>query len=365
MQFNDNQIATYLFCAALPSSRTNGLTIIEWNVLVQALCKENFEPKDLYELPSSKLEIILSDAKNSQISNIIKKINARKELGMALTEMEKVINQGVSIVFRKDIPNKLKKLGSKLLPPFFYAVGDLSIFAGRTLGVVGARDASADELAITREIGKDAANESIAIVSGGARGVDREAATACLNAGGKAIIFCSDGIGKHIKDKRNRELITENKLVFLSAQHINASFQAGYAMQRNKYIHASGDHVVVTSSTISGSKKSGTWEGVVENYKAGWTPILAYGNSKGVQKMLETGMAQPFIGVKHLEVNEKKPEGVNTQSNIEQLFKTSLKKAIESDLSKEEVKQIFNKAINNIYGTQDKNQNFQQLNLLD
>ena len=36
-------------------------------------------------------------------------------------------------------------------------------------------------------------------------------------------------------------------------------------MLRNRYIHAPSDAVLVASSKISGSKSSGTWEGVVEN----------------------------------------------------------------------------------------------------
>jgi predicted Rossmann fold nucleotide-binding protein DprA/Smf involved in DNA uptake len=363
MIFNENQIATYLFCAALPDSNTTPLTIIEWNLLVQSLSKASLEPKNLYTMTPSELNNILIDVKPNQKLNIMKKVESRKELSLALVEMERVVNQGINILFRKEMPNKLKKIKIKLLPPFFYSVGDLSIFNERTISVVGSRDATDKELEITKHIGIDAASKNIVIVSGGARGVDKEAVNACLDAGGRAIVFCSDGISKHIKNKRNRELIAQNRLVILSAQHIGAGFQPSYAMQRNKYIHASGDFVIVTSSQISNKKKSGTWEGVLENFEAGWSTIYACGESLGVMELLNRGIASKFVGL-----NSLKSHSIEMNSkvfNIEDLFINSVKRAQKNNMEKEEVINLFTKTVNDIYRVNEKEVEYEQLNLID
>ncbi|WP_332699316.1 hypothetical protein [Halalkalibacter lacteus] len=42
MQFTNNEIATYLFCAQLTQTRTTPLTILEWNAVVKSLSKKNW-----------------------------------------------------------------------------------------------------------------------------------------------------------------------------------------------------------------------------------------------------------------------------------------------------------------------------------
>jgi DNA processing protein len=71
-------------------------------------------------------------------------------------------------------------------------------------------------------------------------------------------------------------------------------------MQRNKYIHAPSDAVLVSSSKISGTKSSGTWEGVVENLKNKWSPIYVIGNSEGVKKLLADGAAKAVTALEDI-----------------------------------------------------------------
>lgn len=361
MGFNQNQIATYLFCAELSNSETVALTTIEWNLLVHSLDRARLEPKHLYEMSSSELTKLLVKGQQRQITNICKKVEARQRLGMALGEMESTINQGIQIIFRKDMPQKLKKLPTKLLPAFFYVAGNLSIFNAFTIGVVGARTATEKELTITKKIGEDAAREEIAIVSGGAKGVDHTSVESCLNAGGNAIIFCADGLAKHIRNKKNREWISQNKLVLLTAQAPTANFKPGYAMTRNKFIHASGDYVVITSSQISGSKRSGTWEGVMENFKASWTPMFAIGESIGVQKMLNDSIAQEFRGIDNTQIESILINKSN--DNLEVEISKIVEVAYNKKISKESLIHLINKSVDLVY-EEEKDQT-EQLRLLN
>lgn len=320
MQFNENQIATYLFCAKLPNAKTPPLTIIEWNELIRALKEDNLEPKNLLEMTPS--EILNIGGLKQKMIKIARKIEDRKKLGFSMMELEQLSNQGYKIMFRKNMPKRLKgKIDPKHLPPFFYVIGDTSIFEYLALGIVGSRDANEEEIADTARLGHEAAIQGIVLVSGGAKGIDRTAVDACLNNGGKAIVFPSDGLESWIKRKEIRQYIQNNQLLLISAQPINARFTGAYAMQRNKYIHTTAHAVLVASSKILSQKntKTGTWSGVMENVKAQWTPIFVQGKSEGVQKLLEEGHAKPLDSLASL-LNMVKAN--STSKNTNQIVKS-------------------------------------------
>ncbi|MFD6210220.1 DNA-processing protein DprA [Peribacillus sp. NPDC060253] len=319
MQFNENQIATYLLCAKLPNAKTPPLTIIEWNELIRALKEHNLEPKNLLGMTPS--EILNIGSSKQKMMKMAKKIEDRQKLGFSMMELEELSNQGYKIMFRQNIPKRLKgKIDPKHLPPFFYVIGDTSIFEYLALGVVGSRDANKEEIANTARLGHEAAIQGIVLVSGGAKGIDSTAVDACLNNGGKAIVFPSEGLESWIKRKEIRQYIQNKQLLLISAQSINARFTGAYAMQRNKYIHTTAHAVLVASSKILSSRntKTGTWSGVMENVQAQWTPIFVQGKSEGVQKLLEEGHAKPFDSFASL-LAMAKPN--NASKNTNQIVK--------------------------------------------
>ncbi|MEK4711605.1 DNA-processing protein DprA [Sporosarcina sp. FSL K6-5500] len=368
MKFNENQIATYLLCAQLPKTKTIPLTIIEWNTLVLGLTKNKLEPQIVTTITSSELSHILIEAKPVQRTNIIKKIEARRQLGLSMFEMENVINQGVKILFRSHMPKSLKRLTSKYLPPFFYCTGDLSIFEYPILGVVGARNATEEELKATIKIGEDAAAQGVVIASGGARGIDSSAVEAYLRQGGKAIVFPADGLQKWLKKKEIRNFIESEQLLLLSAQRIEAPFSGAYAMQRNKYIHVSGHAVLVASSSISRKeKRSGTWEGVIENVQGNWTPIFTIGQSEGVQKLISEEKAQAFESIVTFlnSCNEKEVVNYDFEEHCEQLIFNALKNNIEPGYIKKYVEQLIEKSVSSsTIGQNNKTKEMEQLRLL-
>lgn len=294
MRFTDNEKATYLFCAQLSQTRTNPLTILEWNAIVKSLGEHKLQPEVLLSMDSSTLLKILTQATSSQKSKILDKIEARRKLGISMLELEEIVHQGYGIMFRSEMPQRMKKLTQKYIPAFFYYAGDPTILSHRALGVVGARDANSNELAQTDLIAREAAKQGVIIISGGARGVDSTAVDSTLQNGGKAVIFPADGLAKWVKKREIRKYIKDGKLLLMSTQKLDAPFSGSYAMQRNKFIHAPSDAVLVASSSISGKKASGTWEGVIENLKFQWSPLYVIGNSEGVNKLKNDGNAKLF-----------------------------------------------------------------------
>ncbi|BBH22485.1 hypothetical protein Back11_38300 [Paenibacillus baekrokdamisoli] len=340
MRFTDNEKATYLFCAQLSQTRTIPLTILEWNTIVKSLGCHKLQPEALLSMDSAALLNILTQATTSQKTKIINKIEARRKLGISMLELEEIIHQGYGIMFRSEMPQRIKKLTQKYVPAFFYYAGDPSILSYRALGVVGARDANSDELAQTEIIAREAATQGVIIISGGARGIDSTAVDSTLQNGGKAVIFPADGLAKWVKKREIREYIKNGQLLIMSTQKLDAPFSGSYAMQRNKFIHAPSDAVLVASSRISGEKSSGTWEGVKENLNLQWSPLYVIGNSEGIVKLKNDGKAKLFISLEDV-------YKVNTQgsskilSKINQKIKDLVECAESEGMDKKTIEKLF------------------------
>lgn len=334
MEFTNNELATYLFCAQLTQTKTTPLTIIEWNEVVKSLSEQRMQPEILFDLSIEELSNLLINATEAQKDRIIKKIDSRQKLGISMLELKEIVHQGYGIMFRAQMPTRLKKLTQKFIPPFFYYAGDPAILSHRTLGVVGARDANNDELQQTADISKKAASYGVVIVSGGARGVDSTAVETTLDNGGKAIVFPSEGLAKWVKKSNIRNHIANGNLLLMSAQKLDAPFSGSYAMQRNKFIHAPSDAVLVSSSKISGKKSSGTWEGAQENIKHQWSPLFVIGNSEGVMKLKTEGHASELTSFEEIFVKSepmKNQQLTEIDDQVISLIKLAEAKGLDKD----------------------------------
>lgn len=298
MVFSDNEKATYLFCAPLYNTQTTPLTILEWNITVKSLANNGKNPDFLLTCEPRELLNILTEATTAQKNKISQKVEKRQKLGVSMIELEEAINQGYNILFRSQMSFRLKKLKPNMRPAFFYYMGDINILNNKmAISVVGARDALQDELKQVADICKDAAKNGIVVISGGAQGIDYMATESALKVGGKAVIFPSDGLSKWSRKKEIRQYIQSGQLLIMSTQPLGANFTGAYAMQRNKFIHATGDATLVGSSKTSGVKKSGTWEGILENIKEKWSPLFVIGKSEGVEKLKNLKKATVFTSI--------------------------------------------------------------------
>ena len=107
------------------------------------------------------------------------------------------------------------------------------------------------------------------VVSGGARGTDRLAMGAALDAGGVAFGVLADSLERTVRQPDLRQLLLDGQLVLLTPYAPTAGFSVGAAMGRNKVIYGLADFAVVVSSDY---QTGGTWAGAVEALKGGWCP---------------------------------------------------------------------------------------------
>ena len=146
-------------------------------------------------------------------------------------------------------------------PGCLWYKGDLSLLDRPMVALVGNRELGEKNIAFAQEAGFQAARQDLVLVSGNARGADRTAQTACLNAGGSVIAVLADELTAH----RQRP-----DLLLLSEDSFDLPFSAHRALSRNRVIHALTPLVLVAQCD---ERKGGTWDGTVKNLRSGWSKV--------------------------------------------------------------------------------------------
>ena len=132
-----------------------------------------------------------------------------------------------------DYPDALRAL--RAVPPILWHQGDARLLRRRAIGLCGSRDASPRGLYVAADVGRHAAETDAVLVTGLARGVDREAMRAALDAGGAAIGVLAEGWERWTA--RWLEPVIENgRLLVLSEFRPSARWRTWQAMQRNETI---------------------------------------------------------------------------------------------------------------------------------
>lgn len=254
--------AILLLCASFGQNREiepQPLTLGEYNSLAKWLQENKMRPADLL-IQTGKVS--LQDIPENFLD--YNRLFALLERGMLLSlAVEKWTNQGLWILARSDAeyPKRLKQILKHLAPTILYGVGNKQQLSQGGLAIVGSRDVDEEGLNYTQKIAQLCAEEQIQIVSGGARGVDQMAMLSALEAGGTAVGVLADSLAKAAVAGKYRQSIKDGKLTLISAYDPHAGFNAGNAMNRNKYIYALSNYSLVISSDF---KKGGTWAGAVE-----------------------------------------------------------------------------------------------------
>ena len=118
-----------------------------------------------------------------------------------------------------------------------YAVGNTGLIKQPCAGLCGSRDASANALEWAYEFGKEAARQGVVVVSGYARGVDRQAHRGALETGGTTIAVLPEGI-QHFRVSRELKASLDlgKNFLALSMFDPSAPWKVWRAMERNKLI---------------------------------------------------------------------------------------------------------------------------------
>ncbi|MGH8191890.1 MAG: DNA-processing protein DprA [Rhodanobacteraceae bacterium] len=275
----------------------------EYNRLARQLRDLNRQPGDLLGNDATELYRACAEiADEGRLRQLLGR-------GMLLTQaVEQWQKRAIWVLTRADAeyPQRLKSRLQKKTPAVLYGCGNKGLLANGGLAVVGSRHVDAALVDYTLAIGEQAAQAGKTIVSGGAKGIDQAAMRGALENGGCAIGVLADSLERAAMNRDNRALLIDERLVLVSPFDPRAGFNAGNAMQRNKFIYALADAALIVNSDMG---NGGTWAGAVEQldklrlvpvyYRstAAQPPAFAALQGKGAQPWPNPADAQAFARV--------------------------------------------------------------------
>lgn len=271
------------------------LSAREYGELAKWLLGRSLRPSDLVKSAGREA---LSDVHQSRLERKRIEFLLGRGTAMALA-LERWTRGGLWVISRGDpeFPKRLRRHLKHATPPLLYGAGDKTLLDLGGLAIIGSRDATESALEYTRTIAARCASEGMAVVSGGARGVDAAAMQGATEAGGSCIGVLANDLLKASVNRQNRVGLQEGRLVLVSPFFPEAGFNAGNAMGRNRYIYTLADQALVIDSAL---RSGGTWEGAIENLKHGWIPmyVRSPGEGAGNAALIAEG-GLPFDYIPH------------------------------------------------------------------
>lgn len=135
-----------------------------------------------------------------------------------------------------DYPEQMRSVTKS--PPILYAVGNRDLLRRDAFGICGSRDASEEALKWAFDFGYRTAVDGRVLISGYAKGVDRQAHKGALTAGGGTIAALPEGIRWFRVVRELQELADEENFLALSMFNPDERWQTWRAMERNRLIVA-------------------------------------------------------------------------------------------------------------------------------
>ena len=194
---------------------------------------------------------------------------AKTELPNSSFIAEDLFAQGFEVVsiFSPEYSPTLKaNLKVKSSPPILYVKGNKQILQEESIAIVGSRDASDISLKFTDNMARTASERYRVVVSGFAKGVDKQALDSAIKYKGHSIIVLPQGIMTFESGiKKYYTQIVEGDVLVLSTFFPRAPWSVQLAMGRNPYIYGLAKNIFVAESGADG----GTWSGVVDGMRKG------------------------------------------------------------------------------------------------
>jgi DNA protecting protein DprA len=256
-----NEAAYWIALAHLPKwgySKINSL-------IVKFFHNEKITIEDFFNLPES----VWSNKYQLDSMEILDLQKAKSELPNNAFFAENLFSQGYELIpitspeYSKTLKQYLKVAHS---PALLYVKGNKQLLHENSIAIVGSRAAEGKSLAFTSNMAKLATKDLKVVVSGFAKGVDKQALNSAIKYKGQSIIVLPQGIETFNSGfKTYYKQIVAGDVLVLSTFHPKAVWSAGLAMARNPIIYGLADEIFVAES----SEKGGTWSGVMDGLRKG------------------------------------------------------------------------------------------------
>lgn len=193
--------------------------------------------------------------------------------------VEELLNQGYSIVpvISKEYSPALKANLKYSAPIVLYVKGNKQLLQENAIAIVGSRNANDKSLQFTDNVAKKASMDYKVVVSGFARGVDKQALDSALSYKGQSIIVLPQGIMTFDSGmKKYYKQIIEGNVLVLSVFHPKQPWSVDLAMARNSIIYGLASEIYAAQS----DDKGGTWSGVCDGLKRGRSVFVRVPNKE-------------------------------------------------------------------------------------
>ena len=242
----------------LGSAPRNTLTMVQLRMLIEGLSQRSetaaqLTDADFMEMGFNLLEVAQI---RSALDDVLLLMKYRKEAAARGCFPLTVVDP--------EYPKFLDNLLGVHAPSYFWYRGDLQILKMPMVALVGSRDLGEENYQFAAEVGKQAALQGYALVSGNARGADQAAQAACLAHGGYVVSVLADSLRSHKPQSR---------VLYLSEDGYDMHFTAYRALHRNHVIHALGEKVFVAQCNY---RKGGTWDGTKFNLERSIRPVFCF-----------------------------------------------------------------------------------------
>jgi len=278
------------------------------NLIIKFHHENKLSIEDFFQIPESDWK--------TQYGLEIKEIEdlkkAKSELASNAFLAETMQNEGYELIpiispeYSKILKENLKAAHA---PALLYVKGNKQIMLEKSIAIVGSRNASERSLTFADNIAKLASEEYKVVVSGFAKGVDKQALDSAIKYKGQSIIVLPQGIMTFGSGFKNyyRQMVDGDVLV-LSTFFPKAPWKAELAMARNPIIYGLASEIYVAES----SDKGGTWSGVVDglrkNRKIYVRKPEASENNANNLLILKGAIAVDFAGKPLLDYSPMLPE---------------------------------------------------------
>lgn len=215
---------------------------------------------ELFEKPNIWDELGLTEEEKELF------LKAKVQLANISFLVEELLAQGYDIlpITHKEYPGILKSNLKRNAPIVIYVKGNKQLLQEPAVAVVGSRRANDISLSFTDNIVRQAVANNKVIVSGFAKGVDRQALDSALEYNGKSIIILPQGITTFSSGfKQYYKQITQGKVLVMSIFAPKAPWSVEFAMARNPIIYGMASDIYVAQS----EEKGGTWSGVMDGLR--------------------------------------------------------------------------------------------------
>lgn len=264
---------------------------------------------ELFEDSSTWEEVGLNEIEKVQFEE------SRMQLANNSFLVDELMAQGYDIlpITHEDYPKLLKENLKFNAPTVIYTKGNKSLLQEPSIAIVGSRSADVMSLSFTDNIAKSATRNNKVVVSGFAKGVDRQALDSAVGTNGKSIIVLPQGImtfGSGFKQYFKH--IVQGRVLVMSSFAPKAPWSVEFAMARNPIIYGMASEIFVAQS----EEKGGTWSGVIDGLRKKRSIYVRYPekNEKNANLLLiQNGASAVDISGNILSLS---PEELKTQEQL-------------------------------------------------